>query len=127
MGGGTNKLLLSSAPSHYQIRQCHSGTYTCVAENISASAQSKADVVVRKKVLSPVVLRKLKNLEVAEGARIVAEVEIGGTPLPIVKWFKDGTLITAGTRGLDVRKDGCRHLLIIEKAKVAFLIMKRQC
>ena len=83
--------------------------------------------MVRKKVLSPVVLHKLTNIEVAEGARIVAEVQIGGTPLPIVKWFKDGTLITAGTRGLEVREDGCRHVLIIEKTKVAFLIIKSRC
>ena len=86
---------------------------------MSGASQSKAEIVVRKKLLSPVVLRRLQNLEAAEGARIVAEVEVGGTPPPIVNWFKDGSLITAGgASGLQVRGDGCRHLLIIDKTKV---------
>ena len=75
--------------------------------------------MVRKKPLSPVVLRRLQNLDAAEGARIVAEVEVGGTPPPIVNWFKDGAPITSGgASGLRVCDDGCRHLLIIDKAKV---------
>ena len=76
----------------------------------------------RKKLLSPVVLRRLQNLEAAEGARIVAEVEVGGTPPPIVSWFKDGSLITGGgASGLQFRDDGCRHLLIIDKTKVCII------
>ena len=78
--------------------------------------------MVRKKLLSPVVLRRLQNLEAAEGARIVAEVEVGGTPPPIVNWFKDGSLITGGgASGLQFRDDGCRHLFVIEKTKVIYI------
>ena len=62
--------------------------------NPGGTAESTADLVVRRKQLSPVFLKRLRPVSETTGSRIVAEVEVGGTPSPNVFWFKDGISIT---------------------------------
>jgi hypothetical protein len=85
---------------------------------MSGSARSTADLVVRKKLRSPVMLRRLQNVQIVEGQRFVADIEVGGTPIPKVTWFKDGARISTGDNNCQLRDDGCRHTLIIQQAKV---------
>ena len=67
----------------------HAGKYTCRAENNGGSAESTADLVVKKKHLSPVFLRRLQSQVIALCQKLVLEVEIGGFRLPQVIWYSN--------------------------------------
>ncbi len=75
-------------------REHHMGKYTLVAQNRLGHDISNCDLIVRKKQYPPVFWQRLVNTEAFSGARIVAEVEVGGWPLPEITWYKDGELVT---------------------------------
>ena len=58
--------------------------YTCRAENSGGSSESSADVVIRRKELSPVFLKRLRGVAVEVGQPLLLEVEVGGIPAPEV-------------------------------------------
>ena len=64
------------------------GKYTLVAQNRKGHAISNCDLIVRKKQFPPVFWQRLYNYEASSGTRLVAEVEVGGWPVPEVTWFK---------------------------------------
>jgi len=78
-------------------REYHMGKYTLVAENPLGHAVSNADLIVRKKQFPPVFWQRLYNYEAESGSRLVAEVEVGGWPVPTVTWFKDDEVLTTKT------------------------------
>ncbi|XP_066996542.2 titin isoform X1 [Anabrus simplex] len=96
------------------------GRYTCTATNSVGSASSTADLVVKKTIFPPVFGRRLQAQMAKLGARVVMEVEVTGTPDPVVSWFKDGNQITGATSDGQYRTktQGNCHLLIIEKASL---------
>ena len=57
------------------------------------------------------------------GARIVAEVEVGGTPSPNVFWFKDGVPLTNQPGHVKLHVNGPCHTLIIADVNVCFIII----
>lgn len=78
-------------------REYHMGKYTLVAENHLGHAVSNCDLIVRKKQFPPVFWQRLYNYEAEAGSRLVAEVEVGGWPVPTVTWFKDDEVLTTKT------------------------------
>ena len=78
-------------------REYHMGKYTLVAENPLGHAVSNAELIVRKKQFPPVFWQRLYNYEAESGSRLVAEVEVGGWPVPTVTWFKDDEILTTKT------------------------------
>ena len=71
-------------------REHHMGKYTLVAQNHLGHDVSNCDLIVRKKQFPPVFWRRLVDMDESSGARVVAEVEVGGWPIPEIAWFKDG-------------------------------------
>ena len=104
--------------NYFQIKSQHRGQYTCTLNNPGGTAESTADLVVRKKQLSPVFLKRLRPISENEGCRIVAEVEVGGTPSPNVFWFKDGFGITNQPGHIKIHENGPCHTLIIANVTV---------
>ena len=78
-------------------REYHMGKYTLVAENQLGHAVSNCDLIVRKKQFPPVFWQRLYNYEAEAGSRLVAEVEVGGWPVPTVTWFKDEEVLNTKT------------------------------
>ena len=94
-----------------------SGNYICKAENEAGMAESIADVVVKKKQLSPVFLNRLQSKYHELGQRLIMEVEIGGKPSPEVFWYLNEREIKSGG-DLQIRRHGNHATLIIESLKV---------
>lgn len=69
------------------------GKYSLVAQNKLGHAISNCDLIVRKKQFPPVFWQRLYNYEAVSGSRLVAEVEVGGWPLPEVIWYKDDEIV----------------------------------
>ena len=97
-----------------------SGNYICKAENEAGMAESIADVVVKKKQLSPVFLNRLQSKYHELGQRLIMEVEIGGKPSPEVFWYLNEREIKSGG-DLQIRRHGNHATLIIESLKVFML------
>ena len=80
-----NILSRNKSYSRY-AREHHMGKYTLVAKNTQGHAVSNCDLIVRKKQFPPVFWKRLYNYETSSGSRIVAEIEVGGWPVPEVSW-----------------------------------------
>ena len=89
----TSRHYISSLHLFLQIKSQHTGQYCCRLKNSAGTAESTADLVVKRKQLSPVFLKRLQSISENAGNRVIVEVEVGGTPSPTVVWFKDGVPI----------------------------------
>ena len=69
-------------------REHHMGKYTLVAKNTQGHAVSNCDLIVRKKQFPPVFWKRLYNYETSSGSKIVAEIEVGGWPVPEISWYE---------------------------------------
>ena len=95
----------------------HAGKYTCRAENDAGSAESKADIVVRKKHHPPIFLKRLQSQILPFGKKLILDVEIGGSPLPEVTWYLNGKMISENiTR--HIREEGSHFMLQIPEIQV---------
>lgn len=55
----------------------------------------------------------LRNVSAEEGFRAVFEVLVAGQPEPVIRWFRDGRQLIAGTGGLEIfHRDGRATLVI---------------
>ena len=64
-------------------------------------------------------LKRLHPLSENAGIRIVAEIEVGGTPSPSVFWFKDGIPVINKPGHIKIHQHGPCHTLIIANANVS--------
>ena len=103
------------------IESC-SGKYTCKIENEAGVAESIADIIVKKKCLSPVFLKRLQSKYLEIGQRLIMEAEIGGTPEPKIFWYFNENEILGTEGGVQLRKLGCHVTLIIDNVEVYILI-----
>ena len=95
----------------------HAGKYTCRAENDAGSAESTADIVVRKKHHPPIFLRRLQSQILPFGKKLTLEAEIGGSPVPEVTWYLNGKMISENiTR--HIREEGSHFMLQLPKIEV---------
>lgn len=61
--------------------------------------------------------RRLLPNTVAEGERIVLEIEVAGTPEPVVKWFKNDQPLVFPSTFYRLRQQGNCSAIVIEKGK----------
>lgn len=66
------------------------GTYECLAKNPVGEDKCSARVTIREKGEPPSFVKRLENLRVPEGDTATFTAKIAGSPMPEVKWFKDG-------------------------------------
>ena len=96
----------------------HAGKYTCRAENDGGSAESTADLVVKKKHLSPVFLRRLHSQVKILGQRLVLEIEIGGFPQPQVTWYLNEEQVNSNS-SRQIREQGSHFQLVVPNVRVS--------
>lgn len=61
--------------------------------------------------------RRLLPNTVAEGERVVLEIEVAGNPEPVVSWFKNGRPMSFPSNMYRLRQQGNCSAIIIEKGK----------
>lgn len=66
-------------------------------------------------VFPPVMCRRLLPNTVAEGERVVLEIEVAGTPEPSVKWFKNNEPLVFPSSLCRFRQQGTCSAIVIEK------------
>ena len=78
----------------------------------------------KESTFPPVFGRRLQAQVLKKGERAIMEVEITGTPEPIVNWFKDNVPITSALKATDFQKKsfGERHQLTIHEGNIFFEI-----
>ncbi|XP_023226179.1 muscle M-line assembly protein unc-89-like [Centruroides sculpturatus] len=92
-----------------------SGRYTCTASNSAGVASSTADVIVRPHRNPPKFVHPLQPCLFKSGDRVQLDVEVMGTPLPQVKWYHNGTIIT-DSLSFYTMSEGTKHSLVIPNA-----------
>ena len=101
----------------FQVSERDAGKYTCRAENDAGTAESTADLVIKKKQLSPVFLKRLQSRTINAGQKLVLEVEVGGSPLPEVTWYlNENQIFDSAER--QIIMEGTHCLLVIQVLKV---------
>lgn len=79
---------------------------------ISITSQT---VLVTENVFPPVMCRRLLPNTVAEGERVVLEIEVAGTPEPTVSWFKNNQPLSATSTLYRLRQQGSCSAVVIDK------------
>ncbi|KAF7989939.1 hypothetical protein HCN44_008613 [Aphidius gifuensis] len=98
------------------VNVCDAGRYTCIVENQVGEASSTADLIVKKTIFPPVFGKRLQAQIVKKNERAILEVEITGTPEPIVTWYKNDEPVMDIDGQL--KQIGNCYLFIIEKADI---------
>lgn len=62
--------------------------------------------------------RRLLPNTVAEGERVVLEIEVAGTPEPMVSWFKNNQPLVFPSTAYRLRQQGNCSAVVIEKGDV---------
>ncbi|KRY70707.1 Muscle M-line assembly protein unc-89 [Trichinella pseudospiralis] len=103
---------------HFKISSCSDGTqmlivksvkledcavYSCEAVNVCGKSSTKTTLEVQhaktseiiSEEISPSFIKDIESVSTDEGKSVELECIVAGTPLPTVKWYKDGEEITA--------------------------------
>ncbi|CAG5100186.1 Similar to Unc-89: Obscurin (Drosophila melanogaster), partial [Cotesia congregata] len=99
-----------------KFQEVDEGELTCVAENRAGKAKSHATVSMIR--IPPTFAELLpRSLQVEEGAPLVLNVDVDGSPFPKVTWFKDGEVIESDDHvKIETQPNGSTRLTI-EKCK----------
>lgn len=73
----------------------NAGTYRCSAVNPLGSCFTQCRL--RVPLAAPVIVEPLRDVEVAEGARVVLSAKLWSPEPPFVRWFKDGSEVVPGS------------------------------
>lgn len=81
------------------------GNYTCMLKNEFGEVKNSSKLIVNTR---PKLLKKLTDQRINEGATLKLIFEVGGTPDPEVKWFKDGEEVSTDAR-IKITRDSKRQ------------------
>ncbi|XP_043515960.1 obscurin isoform X5 [Frieseomelitta varia] len=81
------------------------GTYTCKLKNEFGEVENSSNLIVNTR---PKLLKKLADQRINEGDTLKLIFEVGGTPDPEVKWFKDGEEVSTDAR-IKITRDSKRQ------------------
>ncbi|XP_013791227.1 obscurin-like, partial [Limulus polyphemus] len=107
------------------ISSCHpedSGKYSCIAKNPLGESSSDGSLTVKGKEkieepqTAPVFLTSFRDVSVKEGEIISFEAEVGGNPLPEVKWYLNDLPVTESDN-ISKMFDGKKAMLEIRRCK----------
>ncbi|XP_044576089.1 obscurin isoform X6 [Cotesia glomerata] len=98
------------------FQEVDEGELTCVAENRAGKAKSHGTVTMIR--IPPTFAELLpRSLQVEEGAPLVLNVDVDGSPFPKVTWFTDGEVIESDDHiKIETQPNGSTRLTI-EKCK----------
>ena len=96
------------------------GQYRCRADNEAGTAESLADLIVKRETSAPVFLKRLTSQYLTPGKRLVMEVEVGGSPIPEICWYFNEKEVRPGKSVL-MRRQGAFATLIINSVQVGTL------
>lgn len=88
------------------------GLYTCKAENEAGTDETQATVTVSVGQESPRFTKPLHDETVDQGDEIVLEVEVKGSPPPLISWFKDGRRLSQSPKVSITQADGISKLVL---------------
>ncbi|XP_075733476.1 obscurin isoform X5 [Rhipicephalus microplus] len=89
------------------------GLYECLAKNPVGEDKCSARVTIREKGEPPSFVKRLENLRVPEGDTATFTARIAGSPMPEVKWFKDGEELEFNRRHkMELEPNGTLRLTI---------------
>ena len=97
--------------------EADAGQYCCKAENEAGTAESLADVIVNRDSSAPVFINRLTSQYLTVGQRLLMEVEVGGEPLPQLRWYFNEKEISQGGPVV-LRRQGACATLLIDSVKV---------
>ncbi|KJH44301.1 immunoglobulin I-set domain protein [Dictyocaulus viviparus] len=106
---GTARLVIKSA------KIIDSGEIRCEAYNSAGTASTSAPLTVMlpEDEIAPEFTRDLTACQVMEGVMAQFECKVKGTPLPVVRWFKDGVELKPGDGvTIEALPDGTNRLTI---------------
>ncbi|KAK9307269.1 hypothetical protein QLX08_002302 [Tetragonisca angustula] len=81
------------------------GKYTCKLKNEFGEVKNSSKLIVNTR---PKLLKKLTDQRINEGDTLKLIFEVGGTPEPEVKWFKDGEEVSTDAR-IKITRDSKRQ------------------
>ena len=90
------------------------GKFSCVARNAAGHASSTAELVVQGRPMPPSIEPMLVDQKSASGEKVTFEVNITGTPQPIVRWYREGAEIYSN-QDFVIGEDGVYNTLTISR------------
>lgn len=88
------------------------GIYVCDVRNEFGTAQSRTELIVKKKTIRPELVGQIMDNDAFEGEQASFNVEFTGDPKPIVEWFRGSDKIEHGGRYNITSKDKTYTLTI---------------
>ena len=94
-----------------------SGLYRCEILNEKRSQSCSSNLNVQKQPFKPSFGRKLSNMKIEEGNKVILDVQVEGYPEPECKWYKDGVQLNDGEH-IKIHSDDDNRVLTIPVASV---------
>ncbi|KAK2837951.1 hypothetical protein Q5P01_015163 [Channa striata] len=107
--GGGNQRKTSATLHLFNVTLGDDGMYICVTHNqlLNISKKSKAAKLTVHGVPRRLqILRGPDNITVATGTEVSMHCAVGGFPVPMVHWFKDGCLLTNSSASFSLQNNG---------------------
>ncbi|XP_020711856.2 obscurin isoform X2 [Athalia rosae] len=98
-----------------QVTAKDAGTYTIKAKNELGEDSTQIELIVKS---APKITKKMTDTSAITQETIKMTVEIQGSPVPQVTWYKDGQLITESERIKITKEDNERYTLTIKNARL---------
>ena len=95
------------------VQSDDSGAYAIKATNELGDVQTMGKLSVTS---APKVTKRLENKSLAVDDELRMEIEFEGSPIPQVKWFKDGSEIEQSSRLKIVSESETKQVLVVEQA-----------
>ncbi|KAE9550266.1 hypothetical protein FO519_006527 [Halicephalobus sp. NKZ332] len=101
-----------------KLRLDDDAKYTAKAENKLGKDETSGKLTVNEEIIPPLIVEKLKDVEIKELQTIEVCTTATGKPSPSIEWYRNGVKITPdGTRIIE-KQEGSHFTLFIHQAKL---------